>query len=550
MDRATAGKRLASLLDELIDSLFQASPVEATAAGFHKYDGELGDYSSAAMDGHLAALRRHHREVESVDPAGLTPDEAVDRELALLSIRQYERMLVDWRPFQRDPGIYLQLAMFGGYLLITREFAPVEERMRSLASRLRQVPPLLDQARRNVENPPRVWTETALEMAAGGVGFFNLLVPHVAGSLPAEVGREVLDANATAVAALDGYQGWLRELLPRSGGDFAAGRDLFDAMLADQHLLEYDGETLQAQGWRLFEETRGLCREAGAAIVPGRDWAEIYTELKREHPDAGRLLDTYREELARVRQYVVDQEIVGIPPGEELVIEETPPFVQAIIPYAAYVSPAPFEEQQVGRFWVTPVGPAMSPEQQEERLQGHSVYKIPVTTLHEGYPGHHLQLVWANRAATAIRRLGHSTLFVEGWAFYCEELMEELGYLNDPRVRLARLKDQLWRAARIILDVGLHCGGMPVAEAVDFLVRRANLEPVNALAEVKRYTSSPTQPMSYLMGKLEILKIAGEYRRRAGAAFRPRDFHDDLLRHGSLPPALIRKLLFREGNPR
>ncbi|MDQ7794760.1 MAG: DUF885 domain-containing protein [bacterium] len=550
MNRSDATARLGRLLDSLIDRLFQASPVGATQQGFHKYDGELGDYSPATLDGHLAALRGHRRELEGIDPSDLTPDAAVDRELALRSIRGWERTLAEWRPFQRDPGMYLQLAMFGGYLLITREFAPLEDRMRSLASRLRQVPALLAQARQNVENPPRVWTETAQEMAAGGAGFFNSLIPHVAGSLPDGIKREVLDANAGAVAALEAYRGWLGELLPNSTGDFAAGRRLFDAMLAEDHLLDYNGETLQAQGWRLFEETLGLCREAGAAIDPDRDWIELYADLKKEHPEAGRLLDTYREELARVRRYVVDEAIVGIPPGEELIIEETPLFAQAIIPYAAYVSPAPFEEQQVGRFWVTPVSPGMSPDQQEERLQGHSIHKIPVTTLHEGYPGHHLQLVWSNRAATAVRRMEHCTLFTEGWAFYCEELMEQLGYLDDPRVKLARLKDQLWRAARIILDVGLHCEGMPVEEAVGFLVRRANLEPVNAKAEVRRYTSSPTQPMSYLMGKLEIQKIVADYRRRAGASFRLRDFHEDLLRHGSLPPAMIRRLLFGEGNPR
>jgi len=536
-------RRLSELLRQLIDSWFEQSPVEATAAGVHRYDGELGDFSPEAMDGQLRAMRSYQRELEAIDPGTLTLDEQVDRELAMRSVRQFERMLEEWRPFARDPGLYVQLGLFGCYLLITREFAPLEQRMQSLASRLKKMPTLLDQGRRNVENPPRVWTETALEMSQGAMGFFKILVPHVAQSLPDALRRQVLEAGEGAAAALDAYRAWLQELLPRSQGDFAAGRKLFDTMLRDQHLLDYDAERLEATGWRLLEETEELLRRQADAVSPGRNWMDLYTELKREHPTPERLLDTYREELARVRKFVVDNDIVGIPPGEELVIEETPPFVQAVIPYAAYVSPAPFEEEQVGRFWVTPVSPAMTPQQQEERLQGHSIYKIPVTTLHEGYPGHHLQLCWANRAATPMRRLATSTLFAEGWAFYCEELMEELGFLHDPRVRLARLKDQLWRAARIILDARLHCGDMTVEEGVDFLVRRANLEPVNALAEVRRYTSSPTQPMSYLIGKLELLRVIDECRRRWGTTLGPRELHERLLRHGTLPPALVRKLV-------
>jgi Uncharacterized protein conserved in bacteria len=167
-----------------------------------------------------------------------------------------------------------------------------------------------------------------------------------------------------------------------------------------------------------------------------------------------------------------------------------------------------------------------------------------VTALHEAYPGHHLQLVWANRQETIPRRMGTflATLFIEGWAFYCEELMEQLGYIAGPTQRLGRLADQLWRAARIIIDVSLHTRGMLVDEAVDFLVRECQLEPANALAEVRRYTASPTQPQSYLMGKLAILELVADYR-RAHPEASMRQIHDAILGCGSLPPRLMRQRL-------
>jgi len=202
------------------------------------------------------------------------------------------------------------------------------------------------------------------------------------------------------------------------------------------------------------------------------------------------------------------------------------------------------ETVQEGIFLVTPVPPTAPEEVKREKLRGHNWAKIPVTALHEAYPGHHLQLCYANQVGELPRKLAGflSSLFPEGWAFYCEELMEQLGFIGEPIQRLGRLNDQLWRAARIILDVALHCRGMSVEEGVEFLVKEVGLERANALAEVRRYTSSPTQPMSYLVGKLEILKLVGEFKaQNPGKSMR--ELHDAILSCGSLPPRLMRTCL-------
>jgi uncharacterized protein (DUF885 family) len=267
-------------------------------------------------------------------------------------------------------------------------------------------------------------------------------------------------------------------------------------------------------------------------------------EAKADHPTAESLLDAYRQEMAAIRQYVVDHDIATIPEGERLRIEETPVYLWPIIPYAAYMPPGIFEKKQEGIFLVTPVDANAPPEEQEQKLKGHPWTTLPVTALHEAYPGHHLQLIWSNRQKTIPRRMGVflATLFIEGWAFYCEELLEQMGYIAKPIQRLGRLSEQLWRAGRIILDVSLHTKGMSVDEAVAFLVQQCQLEPANALAEVRRYTQTPTQPQSYLMGKLAILELIAGYR-RAHPEASSREIHDAILGCGSLPPRLMRQQL-------
>lgn len=246
--------------------------------------------------------------------------------------------------------------------------------------------------------------------------------------------------------------------------------------------------------------------------------------------------------MERARDFVVAQELVDLPHHESLNVIETPPFQRNMLPYAAYMPPAPFEARQDGLFWVTPIDTAQSPDRREAQLQGHSRYNIVIIALHEAYPGHHLQMSRANQIESRFRRhFANSNLFLEGWALYCEEMMYEAGFYHDPRVRLMQLKDQLWRAARVVIDVQLHTAGITPEEAVRFLVEEAKLEEPNAQAEVRRYTLTPTQPMSYILGKRAILALRDQVRRRQGDRFNLRRFHNDLLSHGSLPPRLVRE---------
>jgi uncharacterized protein (DUF885 family) len=292
-----------------------------------------------------------------------------------------------------------------------------------------------------------------------------------------------------------------------------------------------------------MERARKALEAEARAIDPTRTWRDIVDEAKARHPETNRLLDAYRSEVERAHRFVDEHQIAPIP-GGALEVVETPVFHRGIVPYATYLPPAPFDDDQTGYFFVTPVDIGRPKTEQAERLREHATAAIPLVALHEGYPGRHLQMLHANRASTRLRQLADSSLFQKGWALYCEEMMDAQGFLTDRVTRVFRLRDLMWRACRVVLDCRLHAGTMTVDEAVAFLVEHALLERSTAESEVRRYTLTPTQPMSYIVGMREIVALRDETERRMGARFSLHEFHAGLLGAGSLPPALVRETLW------
>lgn len=536
-------------MEAFFDRMMAEAPMLATHMGDHRYDDRLTDHSEAAMQRQQHELREALDALDSIAVDDLDASARIDRTIMIHMVRSVLRQHEALKGHERSPGMYSGECLGGIFLLLVKDFAPLPERMRSVLGRLREVPRVLEQGKANVvpESVPRVWAEIAYESAQQGTKLFSLLIPVLSVRVPLLAPRLIRAARRAARALAD-YATFLKdEVIPRAQGDFAVGKDLFEEMLQQNHFLDYTADSLLKKGWELFDETQAAMEQVAQSIDPKRTAKEILEEAKNDHPAAKDLLNAYRREVARARQFVIDHDIVTIPDNESLRVEPTPAHMRAVIPYAAYMMPGPLEKKQEGIFIVTPVSPRDAKDAQRSKLRGHNYAKLPVTALHEAYPGHHLQLVYANSTGTLPRKLGSalSSLFVEGWAFYCEELMEQLGFIDQPIQRLGRLKDQLWRAARIILDVSLHTQGMTVDEGVAFLVDRVGLEPKDATAEIKRYTSSPTQPMSYLIGKLEILQVIEAYKDRHPEASL-RETHDRILACGSLPPALLAQALMPE----
>ncbi len=523
------------LIDEFLEFTWQSSPVNATFLGIHHYDRELGRFNKDHLTDINNTTKEYLSRFEKLPVAALTESERLDHTLLTTSLQSAIKEFEEVRSWEKNPAGYPQACLYGVFILTIRQFAPLPERAQSLLSRLEHIPHVLAEGKANLKNSPKIFTDIAIEITQAGMGFFQDFVPSFAQTVPA-MNDKILRANHAVLESFQGYLDFLTgEHRARSQGEFAIGKELFDYKLKFEHLLPYTADDLVAIGTTIFDQTKRLLEETGRAIDPTKPWWQIVSELKKTHPPADAVIAAYQNEIAHTRQFTIDKNFVTMPAGEELAVIPTPVFERSTIPYAAYMPPAPFEQEQKGLFYVTPVDETAPPEKQEEQLQGHSLYKLPVTVLHEGYPGHHLQLVHSNRVDSKVRKINGTSVFAEGWALYCEELMFELGYYTDPRIRLAQLKDQLWRACRVLIDVKLHTNQMTFDQAVDFLVNEAKLEPVNAIAEVKRYCLTPTQPMSYIIGKLQILAL----RKRIGTKLPLKNFHDRLLSFGTIPVALV-----------
>lgn len=541
-EKAAEWEKFNSLAKEYFDFAYQAYPIWATYLGIHTQDHRLGDFDRDSITGILVKEKSFLSRVQKLDHQGWPVDEAIDFQLLTARIKANIRYLDRLRFWERNPYEYVDTIVWGCYLLMSREFAPLQERLQSMLRRLQEVPKLLAVAKENLQNPPAIYTEVAIQAIQGSISMFQEEIPSLAQAVPS-LTESVTKASQRAAAALQDYLEYVAgAMLPRSQGEFAVGRGLYEEMLREEHFLDYNADSMLATGQRMYHQIQERMEWLAHEIDPQKSLQEVLADLGQDHPTPESLLAVYRQEMRRAKEFALQKGLVTLPGEEELEIVETPPSFWGTVPYAMYMSPAPFEKEQKGIFFVTPINPQATPEQKEQQLAGHSRHKIPVVALHEGIPGHHLQLLWSNTVPSLVRKHSHSTLFVEGWAFYCEELMEEYGFITDPKSRLARLAGELWRAARIIVDSSLHAQAMSVDKAVEVMVQ-AGLEPVNARAEVRRYTMSPTQPMSYLIGKLEIQKLAEEYWRKKGDAFSLAEFHRELLSCGSLPPSLAAKKL-------
>jgi len=512
-------------------------PSGATYLGLHHLDSKLDSYSRENLEKYADAYRQFAEDLNSIDDTQLPSPQKAEYLMVQSHITSQLNFLTRFRNWENDPSFYPDLAVFAVYMLLIRDYAPLENRIKSAIERLRQFPRLFAEAKANLKNPPEIFTRVAIEIVSSGDGFFSELIPELAKNVPA-LRDEFLRAGEIAFYAMKDYLRYLEtELLPVSKGEYAIGAEYFDEIVQKEKLLPYNHQELWDLGHKLFAETESQLNQLAERDYPGKNWKEVLKMIAREHPPKEDLLEAYQKGVKAVRQFVVEKDLVDIPQGERLEVIATPEFVRCTIPYAAYMPPGAYEQGDKAEFWVTPVEEGLTPAQQERHLEEHAYPKIHYTVLHESYPGHHLQLSWVTTLKSDVLKRIHSTPFIEGWAFYCEEMMKEQGYLGDEGL-FCQLKDQLWRAARVILDVGLHTGKISFEEGVRLLTDRVGLAPNCALAEVKRYTSSPTQPLSYFIGKLEILKLKKLFmEKKPGLSLK--EFHHLLLDCGSMPPSLI-----------
>ena len=525
------------LCQSYLDLKYHFDPAAASSAGLVTHDGRLGRFDPAAVRTHVAALRSVSGAVEELDVDDVQQE--IDRTALLGELRNMTYRLEHEQPHVRNPGFWLGHLFQGLYAVLARRDGAAGGRAPAVLDRLRAVPEFLDTARATLQEPPSVFLDTAFGMLGGG----GELVVQISATLGAEtpsLQAELQAAAGEALVALKRFGTALRDEIEPSADPhaFAIGEEQFSRRLHHEHALVAGAPEIWRYGLHLQEETEAALAEL-AAELGGRDWRTLVEELRGDAPEPEELLPVYREELERAHRFVRERDLVAIPEGPVEVVA-TPRFLTSLVPFAAYEPPPIFLGEQTGRFYVTPPDPSLPPATVAQQRRGHCRHAIPAMVAHEAYPGHHLQLVRAQELPSQVRRHLWTPVMVEGWALYCEQLMEEVGYYSTVESRLFQLVNLLWRAVRVVLDVGLHTRGMTAQEAVEYMVAHLPIERPSAEAEVRRYCAWPTYQLCYAVGRRELLRLREAYQERAGGGFSHRRFHDELLAYGGLPVSLAR----------
>jgi hypothetical protein len=518
-----------------LDLKYHFDPAAASAAGLVSQDGRIGSFDGESVRTHVAALRSLTGAVEELEPDQLHDE--IDRTALLGEMRTTIFRLEHERPHLRNPGFWLSHLLQGLYALLSRHEPDLPSRVPAVPARLEAASSFLDQARETIDQPPPVFVDTTLSMLGGGGQLIAEVVATFAGAAPG-IADPLKHAGQAALQALVAFGTALRHDIEPSSDlqSFAIGEDQFTRRLQHEHALMASGPELWRYGMRLQEEvTAEIVALAGR--LGQRPWREVVDELRNDAPPLEELLTSYRQEIDRATNFVLEYDLVTMPDAP-LDVVPTPAFLAALVPFAAYEPPPVYLADRTGRFYVTAPDPSLPPEIFAQQRRGHCRHGIPAMVAHEAYPGHHLQLVTAQGLGSEVRRHIWSPVMVEGWALYSEQLVNEKGYYAGDEARLFQLVNLLWRAVRIVLDVGLHTRGMTPAQAVEYMVEHLPIERSSAEAEVRRYCAWPTYQLCYAVGRRELLRLRDAYMEREGSAYRARRFHDELMSYGGLPVSM------------
>ncbi|MGI9105788.1 MAG: DUF885 family protein [Pyrinomonadaceae bacterium] len=551
---AAQGARVQQIANEYLQGYFAFNPSEATALGAHEFDAALESRSREAMTREVRRLRATLAALARVAEWRLSSEARFDYLVLQSHARAQLLELEDVRMWQRNPNIYNGLLAASVDNILKRSYAPIERRLDALLAREREAARLLAEARDNLQNPPRIYTETAIAQVGGSVDYFTSVVPQMferagGGRLPAARRAAFAATNEEVIRALRSFRQWLQtDLLPRSGGDYAIGAENYRRKLLYEEMVETPLAGLIREGERELRRTQNEIRAVAEEIAPRRDVMSVVRSLGREHPSADGLVGETRAELDRIRAFVRTQSILTPPARENLLVAETPEYARSTS-FASMDTPGAFERVATeAYYYVTPPDAAWDARRKDEHLSFYNRYSLPIVSIHEVYPGHYYQLLAARQTSSRVRAALGSASFIEGWAHYCEQMMLDAGFGgNNPKLKLAQLQAALSRLCRYLVGLKLHTQGMSYAEGVEFFTREGYMERANAEREARRGTLDPTY-LVYTLGKMEILKLREEYRQRMGAAFRLGEFHDRLLSHGS-PPVKILRLALLGGTP-
>jgi uncharacterized protein (DUF885 family) len=538
----------ARFVDTYFDSLYSFSPSQGTAAGFHQYDNKVEDFSAANVNRRIATLHSLQSQLDSIRTTQLALDDSIDAAMidgAIKSELQDEEELANWK---KNPMGYVGLPGNAVDLLMKRNFAAPADRLKSVTARLRGVPAVLTAMRQNVVNPPREFTDLADRIAGGSVGFFKgdvaTWAKGAAGSDSSAL-REFTQVNDSVVASMQSAADWLKgTLMPRSKGKFAIGAKAFADKLRYDEMVDIPLARLLEIGEAQLDKDYKAFVATAQEVAPGKTPAEAMATLEADHPTAANLIPSAKSTVDGLRQFLIDHKIVDIPSAVRPMVTETPPYARSGS-FASMDTPGAYETKATEAFYyVTPPEKDWDANHVEEHLRLFNKSVMNIITVHEVFPGHFLQFVYAPQFPTKTRKLLGAASNAEGWAHYGEQMMVEEGFgNNDPKTRLAQLSEALLRDCRWVVGMKEHTQGMSVqAGATNYFTKKCFQQPANAYEEARRGAYNPTY-LYYTLGKLQIYKLRSDYQKARGANYSLREFHDAFVKQGFPPIKMVRRVL-------
>jgi len=536
---------------------FSNAPTLGTSVGYHQYDTQLEDYSASATAKQIAGLHEWQRKIEDIPSDGLDTAVAADREILLNSIRSQLLTLEAIRPFEKNPDIYSSGITSSIFVLMERPFAPVNIRLRDVIARERSIPQVFIEAKKNLQNPPRISTEIAIEQIDGIIHFFQNDVPLALDSSTDRIAKiQFAKTNAAVIAALQDYAAWLKtDLLPRSNGDFRLGTDTYRKKLLYDEMVDTPLDKLLALNEANMHQNQAEFARIAKEIDPNKTPQQMLAELATIHPAPAKLLDAFRDSFNAEIAFIKDHHIITLPSDERPELQETPPFMRATTT-ASMDPPGAFETQSKKAYFnVTLPEKNWTAEHIAEHMAEFNIGTIVSTSIHEAYPGHFTQFLWQSQFPSRIRKIIGASTNLEGWAHYCEQMMLDEGFQTpgaDERTRklihLGQLQDALLRNARFTVGIKMHTEGWTTQQAEDYFVKEGYQSPSIAKLETKRGTSDPTY-LYYTLGKLEILKLRDDVKAKQGAKFNLQAFHDNFMRQGPVPIEILRQAMLHDTSP-
>lgn len=538
---ATNADQWDALVGQFLETYFEFNPTFAAYQGRHEFDGILPDMSEEGLRRNIDWLKFARAEVLAFDLESLDAQRRFEQGYVLSVIDNdlfwFEEAEWPWRNpnyYSLSPDVYL-----------TREYAPLEDRMRAYVRWAQAVSTVTEQAKQNLRLPlPRSYIEIGRIRFGGLARYLEDDVPGVFASVTdSTLWAEFGPASAQAISALRDFDQWLEDQRPEQTEDFALGAETFLKMLWSTERVDVPLDRLEEIGREDLERNLAAMRQACAAYAPGQAVPECVDRVKGNKPEAGAVVGA-RNQLGMLEEFVRANELVSIPGTERALVDESPPHRRANFAYIDI--PGPYEEGLPSIYYIAPPDPSCTPEEQAQYVPG--VTDLLGVSVHEVWPGHFLQFLHANRSQSRFGQVFIGYAFAEGWAHYAEELVWESGLGDgDPEVHIGQLLNALLRNVRLISAIGLHTQGMSIEESERMFLEFAYQDPGNARQQAARGTYDPAY-LNYTMGKLMIRKLREEWTAEVGGRDAWREFHDQFLSYGGPPIPLVREAMLGEGS--